>query len=91
MSEVLALTLGDWQAWGLRQTACARNKGSRQRRAKFVRFSPDTAKLLRRYADTARAARGSPPRAWGQSQPVVQPVVEKGGVFRADQRQSAGA
>ena len=57
VSEVLGLTLGDWQARGLGQTAWARNKGSHRRRAKFVRFSPDTAKLLRRYGDTARAAR----------------------------------
>jgi integrase len=57
VSEVLGLTLDDWWARGLGQTAWARNKGSRRRRAKFVRFSPDTAKLLRRYGDTTRAAR----------------------------------
>lgn len=55
VSEILALTLDDWWAQGLGQIAWARNKGSRRRRAKFVRFSPDTAKLLRRYGDTLRA------------------------------------
>jgi integrase len=50
VSEVCGLTLGDWHARGLRQEATAFNKGSGQRRVKFVRFSTNTAKLLRRLA-----------------------------------------
>lgn len=55
VSEVCGLTLGDWYARGLKDTAWTRNKGSRKRFAKFVRFSPQTQKLLRRYFDSERS------------------------------------
>ncbi len=55
VSEIMALTLGDWNRRGLKDTAWARNKGSRRRRAKFVRFSQQTVKLLTRYFNTERA------------------------------------
>lgn len=54
VSEVVGLTLGDWSARGLRQEASAFSKGSHGRRIKFVRFSANTAKLLRRYFDGER-------------------------------------
>lgn len=54
ISEVCGLTLGDWAARGLLQEATAFSKGSHHRRVKFLRFSQDTAKLLRRYCDTER-------------------------------------
>jgi integrase len=54
VSEVVGLTLGDWHARGLRQEASAFSKGSHGRRIKFVRFSGNTAKLLRRYFDGER-------------------------------------
>lgn len=56
ISEIMALTLDDWESRGLKNTAWARNKGSRKRRAKFVRFSEQTVKLLKRYFDTERKA-----------------------------------
>jgi integrase len=56
ISELTGLTLGDWTARGATNEAQAFNKGSRYRRVKFVRFSKETAKLLRRYVDTDRAA-----------------------------------
>jgi site-specific recombinase XerC len=52
ISEVLALTLGDWHARGLLREANATNKGSNGKRVKFFRWHDDTAKLLRRYFDT---------------------------------------
>ncbi|HEY3367685.1 MAG TPA: site-specific integrase [Symbiobacteriaceae bacterium] len=54
ISEVLALTLGDWQARGLLREANATSKGSNGKRVKFFRWHDDTAKLLRRYFDTER-------------------------------------
>jgi integrase len=54
VSEIMALTLGDWNQRGLKDTAWARNKGSRKRRAKYVRFSEQTVKLLKKYFDTER-------------------------------------
>jgi integrase len=54
ISEVLALTLGDWHARGLLREANATNKGSNGKRVKFFRWHDDTAKLLRRYFDTER-------------------------------------
>ena len=54
VSEIMTLTLGDWNRRGLKDTAWARNKGSRKRRAKFVRFSQQTVKLLTRYFNTER-------------------------------------
>jgi len=54
VSEVVGLTLGDWHARGLRQEASAFSKGSHGRRVKFLRFSANTAKLLRRYFDGER-------------------------------------
>ncbi len=57
LSEVAGLTFGDWLALGLQNTTRAFDKGSRGRRVKRLRFSHETAKLLRRYVDTERAAR----------------------------------
>jgi integrase len=54
VSEVTGLTLGDWMGRGLLQEATAFSKGSHGRRVKFLRFSSDTAKLLRRYVDGER-------------------------------------
>lgn len=56
VSELMALTLGDWKRRGLKDSAWTRNKGSRKRRAKFVCFSEDTVKLLKKYVNTERAA-----------------------------------
>lgn len=56
ISELVGLTLGDWYARGLKETAWARNKGSRRRRAKYVRFSQQTVRLLKKYFDTERKA-----------------------------------
>jgi integrase len=56
VSEITGLTLGDWVARGMLQEATAFSKGSRGVRVKFLRFSSDTAKLLRRYVDTERRA-----------------------------------
>lgn len=56
VSEVTGLTLGDWLGRGLLQDATAFSKGSHGRRVKFLRFSSDTAKLLRRYVDGERRA-----------------------------------
>lgn len=55
VSEIMAMTLGDWHRRGLKDSAWARNKGSRKRRAKFVSFSEDTVKLLQKYVNTERA------------------------------------
>jgi hypothetical protein len=54
VSEIMSLTLGDWNRRGLKDTVWARNKGSRKRRAKYVRFSEQTIKLLKKYFDTER-------------------------------------
>lgn len=54
ISEVVGLTLGDWVARGMLQEANAFSKGSHCQRVKFLRFSNDTAKLLRRYCDEDR-------------------------------------
>ena len=56
VSELMALTLGDWKRRGLKDSAWARNKGSLKRRAKFVCFSEDTVKLLQKYINTERMA-----------------------------------
>lgn len=53
--EILCLTVGDWRARGLNQEATAFSKGSRGRRVKAIRFSSETAKMLRQYANTDRA------------------------------------
>lgn len=52
VAEVCALTVGDWEAKGLMREASAISKGSNGKRVKFLRWSDDTAKLLRRYFDT---------------------------------------
>jgi len=49
--------LGDWSRRGLKDTAWARNKGSRKRRAKYIRFSEQTIKLLKKYFDSERKMR----------------------------------
>jgi integrase len=54
ISEVLGLTVGDWRARNCNQEATAFSKGSRGRRVKFLRFSPETAKLLHRYVSGER-------------------------------------
>ncbi len=54
VSEVVGLTLNDWVARGMLQEANAFSKGSHGVRVKFLRFSSDTAKLLRRYFDEER-------------------------------------
>ena len=54
VSEAVGLTLGDWVARGMTQEATAFSKGSHGRRVKFLRFSSETAKLLRRYFDGER-------------------------------------
>jgi integrase len=54
VSEVTGLTLADWVARGMLQEATTFSKGSRGVRVKFLRFSSDTAKLLRRYIDDER-------------------------------------
>lgn len=54
VSEAVGLTLGDWMARGMLQEANAFSKGSHGARIKFLRFSNDTAKLLRRYVDEER-------------------------------------
>jgi integrase len=56
VSEITGLTLTDWLARGMLQEATTFSKGSRGARVKFLRFSSDTAKLLRRYVDTERRA-----------------------------------
>jgi integrase len=56
ISEILTLTLGDWRALGSNQEARACSKGSRGRRVKKLRFSSTTAKMLRQYLNTERAA-----------------------------------
>lgn len=54
ISEVTGLSLGDWMARGMLQEANAFSKGSHGTRIKFLRFSNDTSKLLRRYFDEER-------------------------------------
>lgn len=54
ISEVVGLTLGDWGARGLTQEAATFSKGSHGRRVKFLRFSQETAKLLRQYVNGER-------------------------------------
>jgi site-specific recombinase XerC len=54
ISEVVGLTLGDWVARGMLQEASTFGKGSYGKRVKFLRFSAETDKLLRRYIDGER-------------------------------------
>lgn len=54
ISEVVGLTLADWVERGIKQETHAFSKGSCGRRVKFIRFSNDTAKLLRRYVNLER-------------------------------------
>lgn len=66
VSEVVGLTLGDWNARGLRQEASAFSKGSHGRPIKFVRlFSANTTKLLRRYFDGERRQHDAEHRTLG--------------------------
>jgi integrase len=55
IGELLRLTVGDWRARGSNQEARACSKGSRGRRVKVIRFSPETARMLRQYINTDRA------------------------------------
>jgi integrase len=54
VSEVVGISLGDWVARGMLQEANTFSKGSHGTRIKFLRFSNDTGKLLRRYFDEER-------------------------------------
>jgi integrase len=54
ISEVVGLTVGDWAARGLLQETQTFSKGTHGKRVKFLRFSAQTSKLLRRYFDTER-------------------------------------
>lgn len=54
VSEAVGLTPGDWLARGILQEATAFSKGSHGACVKFLRFSNDTARLLRRYFDEER-------------------------------------
>jgi integrase len=54
ISELVQLTIGDWRKRGCNQEAMTFSKGSRGRRVKVVRFSPETAKMLRQYVNTDR-------------------------------------
>lgn len=54
VNEICNLTVGDWYGRGLKNEAAAINKGSGQRRVKFVRWSDNTTKLLRQYFDSVR-------------------------------------
>ena len=56
ISEILALTVGDWRARGARQEALACSKGSYGRRVKSIRFSSETSKMLLQYLNIERAA-----------------------------------
>lgn len=56
ISEILGLTIGDWQVRGFRQEVVAASKGSCGRRVKFLRFSPETVKLLHQYIEGERKA-----------------------------------
>jgi hypothetical protein len=50
----VGLTLADWVERGMKQETNAFSKGSGGRRIKFIRFSNETAKLLRRYVNQER-------------------------------------
>lgn len=54
VSEVLRLTLGDWQSREQRERALATNKGSRGARVKEIWWSSTTAQLLRNYINNDR-------------------------------------
>ncbi len=54
VSEVTGLMLGDWVARGMLREANSFNKGSYGRRTKFLSFSHETVKLLKRYFDSER-------------------------------------
>ncbi len=54
ISELVQLTVGDWQKRGCNQEATTFSKGSHGRRVKVVRFSSATAKMLRQYINTDR-------------------------------------
>jgi integrase len=56
ISEILTLTIGDWRELGCNQEVRACSKGSRGRRVKRLRFSSTTARMLRQYLNTDRAA-----------------------------------
>jgi len=55
VSEIVGITLGDWITRGMTQEASTFSKGSHGKRVKFLRFSYETAKLLRRYFDEERS------------------------------------
>ncbi|MHB8629691.1 MAG: tyrosine-type recombinase/integrase [Aggregatilineales bacterium] len=54
ISEVLGLRLEDWVKRNALREANAFSKGSHGRRVKVIRFTSETAKLLRHYVDTER-------------------------------------
>lgn len=54
ISEVVGLQLGDWVLRNALREADSFSKGSHGRRVKVLRFSDETAKLLRHYVNTER-------------------------------------
>lgn len=52
--EILCLLVGDWRARGCTQEATTFSKGSRGRRVKVIRFSSETARMVRAYVNTER-------------------------------------
>ncbi|KQL53010.1 integrase [Heyndrickxia shackletonii] len=53
-SEVIELTIGDYRSRKSLQEASTFNKGSHEKRVKFLRFSKDTVKLLMQYINKER-------------------------------------
>ena len=66
ISELLALTVKDWQKRGGQQEATACSKGSHGRRVKIIRFSMETAKLLHLYVNEDRVRVDPQHRAFAQ-------------------------
>jgi site-specific recombinase XerD len=54
ISEILELTVGDYRKRSDLHELAATNKGSYKRRIKFIRISPETLKLLIKYANSER-------------------------------------
>ncbi|MCY9588263.1 tyrosine-type recombinase/integrase, partial [Paenibacillus alvei] len=54
VSEILGLTIGDYRKRVGKYEMATFNKGSEKKRTKFIRFTPDTLKLLIRYVNGDR-------------------------------------
>jgi integrase len=54
ISEVIGFTLGDWVRRGMKREVWAFSKGSRGERVKILRFTNETAKLMRTYFNKER-------------------------------------